>query len=72
MSTEQIVVEPADVGGLLAAQRELFSVQVENLAEAADQAEGFERVLLLWRLESTTAVIRFTDTLLAERSTVGR
>jgi DNA-binding PadR family transcriptional regulator len=58
----------ADLEPLLAAQRELFSVHVENLAETANQADGFERALLLWRLESTKAVIRFTDTMLAELS----
>jgi DNA-binding PadR family transcriptional regulator len=51
---------------LLAAQRERFSTQAENLSAAADAAEGFDRALLVWRLESTAAAVRFTDAMLEE------
>jgi DNA-binding PadR family transcriptional regulator len=56
----------ADLDPLLSAQREQFSLRARSLSTAADQAEGFERALLLWRLESTTAAIHFTETMLAE------
>jgi hypothetical protein len=32
----------------------------------ADAAEGFERALALWRLETTTAAARFVETMLAQ------
>lgn len=57
----------ADLEPLLVAQRDQFFVRAESLSGAAEKADGFDRVLLLWRLESTAAVIRFTETMLAER-----
>jgi DNA-binding PadR family transcriptional regulator len=57
----------ADTEPLLTAQRTLFSLQAERLSTAVDEAEGFDRALLLWRLHSTTAAVRFTETLLDER-----
>lgn len=51
---------------LLNAQRKRFAKVAEGLGSAADEADGFERALLLWRLESTTAAIRFVETMLAE------
>jgi DNA-binding PadR family transcriptional regulator len=57
----------ADLEPLLAAQRERFAELAEGLAAAADEAEGFDRALVLWRLESTTASIRFVEAMLAER-----
>ncbi len=57
----------ADTEPLLAAQREQFSLRAEGLAAAADAAVGFDRTLLLWRLQNTTAAVRFTETMLAER-----
>jgi PadR family transcriptional regulator AphA len=59
----------ADLGPLLVAQREQFSRHAEKLSLAVEAADGFDRLLLLWRQESTTAAIRFTDTMLAERLT---
>lgn len=56
----------ADLEPLLSAQREHFAKLAERLAEAAEAAEGFDRALLLWRLESTTAAIHFVETMLAE------
>jgi DNA-binding PadR family transcriptional regulator len=58
----------ADLRPLLTGQREQFSLRVESLSVAAAEAEGFDRALLLWRLESTTAAIRFTETMLRERN----
>lgn len=51
---------------LLSAQRAQLTGQLDKLTVAAAGASGFERALILWRLENTTAAIRFTDTLLAE------
>jgi DNA-binding PadR family transcriptional regulator len=56
----------ADLEPLLTVQRDHFAKLAERLTTAADQAEGFERTLLLWRLESTTASIRFVETMLGE------
>jgi DNA-binding PadR family transcriptional regulator len=62
----------ADLEPLLSAQRDQFSRRAALLSAAADRAEGFDRALLLWRLESTTAAIHFTETMLAERPVLGR
>ncbi|HEY7622981.1 MAG TPA: helix-turn-helix transcriptional regulator [Solirubrobacteraceae bacterium] len=53
---------------LLNAQRKRFANVAEGLSTVADEAEGFDRALALWRLESTTAAIRFVETMLAERA----
>jgi DNA-binding PadR family transcriptional regulator len=58
----------ADLEPLLSAQREQFSTLADGLSAAADQAEGFDRALLVWRLENTAAAIRFTERMLAELS----
>jgi DNA-binding PadR family transcriptional regulator len=55
-----------DLEPLLLAQRAEFSQRAASLSQAAQAAEGFPRALLLWRLENTTAAIRFTETMLAE------
>jgi DNA-binding PadR family transcriptional regulator len=55
-----------DLQELLEAQRERFAWLAERLAVAADEATGFERALLLWRLENTTAAVRFVETMLTE------
>ena len=55
-----------DLTPLLTAQRERFSALAETLATASDAATGFDRGLLLWRLHSTTAAVRFTETMLSE------
>ena len=54
----------ADQTSLLTAQRKRFESLVERLTVAIDDADGFDQVLLRWRLESTTAAIRFIDGLL--------
>lgn len=53
-----------DPAPLLLAQRERFETLTRRLASATDEASGFDQVLLRWRLESTTAAIRFIDGLL--------
>jgi len=57
-----------DLHPLLAAQREQFVLRAESLAAAAERADGFDRALLLWRLESTTAAVRFTEVMLQDRN----
>ena len=49
---------------LLSGQRGRFEALAERLTAAAGTAEGFDAVLVRWRLESTTAAIRFLDGLL--------
>ena len=56
----------ADATPLLTAQRDVFAVHAARLGRAADAAEGFERALALWRLETTTAAARFVETMLAQ------
>jgi DNA-binding PadR family transcriptional regulator len=56
----------ADLAPLLTAQRECFATLASRLADAAEAAEEFDRALVLWRLESTTAAIRFVEAMLAE------
>jgi hypothetical protein len=56
----------ADLEPLLNAQRAHFAKLADRLTSAANDAEGFDRALLLWRLESTTAAIRFVETMLGE------
>jgi DNA-binding PadR family transcriptional regulator len=60
----------ADLEPLLRAQRDHFSGHADHLSAAVAKAVGFERALLNWRLESTTAVIRFTETMLEERTSL--
>ena len=55
-----------DLEPLLSAQRVQFARLAEGLSAAADQAGGFDRALLLWRVENTTAAIRFTERMLTE------
>ena len=59
----------ADPAPLLTAQREQFSAHAERLSAAADETDGFERALLLWRLHATTAAVQFTETMLSDRTT---
>jgi DNA-binding PadR family transcriptional regulator len=54
----------ADPAPLLTAQREHFALLAERLSDAADDAEGFDRALVVWRLESTTAAVRFVEAML--------
>jgi DNA-binding PadR family transcriptional regulator len=63
-----LIRSQADLEPLLLTQRGEFAARVRSLSAAAKQAEGFDRALLVWRLQSTEAAIRFTDTMLAERT----
>jgi DNA-binding PadR family transcriptional regulator len=56
----------ADLAPLLTAQRALFAELAERLERAANEADGFDRALVLWRLESTTAAVRFVEAMLAD------
>jgi DNA-binding PadR family transcriptional regulator len=55
----------ADASALLERQRSVLVDLVAGLEEAAGGAEGFDRVLYLWRLESARAALRFVDDLLS-------
>jgi DNA-binding PadR family transcriptional regulator len=48
---------------LLRAQRKRFDALADRLATTISEADGFDRTLLRWRLETTTAAVRFIDTL---------
>jgi hypothetical protein len=52
-----------------ASQRQVLTAQAGRLASAADNATGYDRALLLWRLHSTKAVIEFTDAMLSDPTT---
>jgi DNA-binding PadR family transcriptional regulator len=56
----------ADLEPLLTAQRAHFAGVADALSAAVGEADGFDRVLLLWRLESTAAATRFVETMLDE------
>jgi DNA-binding PadR family transcriptional regulator len=58
----------ADLEPLLTAQRAHFAGLADALSAAVGEADGFDRVLLLWRLESTAAATRFVETMLGERA----
>jgi DNA-binding PadR family transcriptional regulator len=58
----------ADPAPLLTAQREQFSAHAERLSAAADEADGFDRALLLWRVHTTTAAVQFTETMLSDQT----
>jgi DNA-binding PadR family transcriptional regulator len=58
----------ADLAPLLTAQRAQFSSHADSLTATLEETDGFDRTLLLWRLENTTAALRFTETLLAEHA----
>jgi DNA-binding PadR family transcriptional regulator len=61
-----------DLEPLLTAQRAHFAGLADALSGAAGAADGFDRVLLLWRLESTAAATRFVETMLGERARARR
>src|ERR671935_246787 len=47
----------ADPGPLLRAQRDCYRALAERLSATAEDGEGFERTLALWRLETTRAAL---------------
>jgi DNA-binding PadR family transcriptional regulator len=53
----------ADPEALLEAQRERFLEHEQQLRATLADAEGFARTLALWRVENTTAAVRFVDAL---------
>ena len=53
----------ADTRPLLEAQRARFESIAERLHGAVNQATGFDRTLLKWRLETATAALRFIDSI---------
>jgi len=53
----------ADPRPLLRAQHERFRSIAARFQGLADEAHGFDRTLLLWRLESATAAVRFIDSI---------
>jgi PadR family transcriptional regulator AphA len=55
----------APAGELLVAQRERLDPLVASLEARIAGAEAFEHTLLLWRLESARAAVRFIDGLIA-------
>jgi PadR family transcriptional regulator AphA len=55
-----------DPAPLLAAQRALLQPIEAGLAHRLDEARGFERTLVQWRLESCRAALRFVDGLVAD------
>lgn len=61
----------ADPTALLDAQRAHFQAHADRLASAAEGADGFDHRLLLWRLHSTTAVVRFAEAMLADTANTG-
>ncbi|MBO0709474.1 MAG: PadR family transcriptional regulator [Candidatus Dormibacteraeota bacterium] len=50
-----------DARPLLQAQRERLRPQLEGLEQRLQEAEGFDRVLVLWRVEAVRSVLRFLD-----------
>lgn len=53
----------SDAGRLLDAQAERFGASARALEERRAGAEGFDRVLFSWRVESTSAAVRFVEAL---------
>jgi DNA-binding PadR family transcriptional regulator len=58
---------------LLRHQRLAFDGIVDRLRSAVDEARGFDRTLLRWRLENATAAVRFIDEVIdADSGSPGR
>jgi DNA-binding PadR family transcriptional regulator len=55
-----------DPSQLLTRQRKRFEALAKRLTATAKTADDFDGVLVRWRLESTTAAIRFIDGLLSD------
>jgi hypothetical protein len=71
VAAEQLERRNADPTPLLDAQRAHFQAHADRLAVAAEAADGFDRRLLLWRLHSTTAAVRFAEAMLADTANTG-
>ena len=59
----------SDPGRLIAAQEAKLVEQVESLLRARDKSEGFDRVLVEWRLSSSKATVEFLACVKAVAST---
>jgi DNA-binding PadR family transcriptional regulator len=57
----------ADPRPLLDAQRTRFESIAQRLQGAVCDADGFDQVLLRWRLETASAALRFIDTIIETR-----
>ena len=66
---ERTCVDPRP---MLTAQQESVLAAIDSLERRAGQSTGSEAVLLRFRLESTRAVLRFLDAMLAERLPMAR
>lgn len=53
----------ADPGPLLAAQRDQLHPVAAGLREQLEAADGFDRMVNMWRYETVTATLRFLDSL---------
>ena len=58
----------ADPLPLLRAQRTRFEQIAERLQHVVDEADGFDQTLVIWRLESATAALRFIDAVVDSRT----
>ena len=56
----------ADASDLLLRQHAALQPLVEGLEDGVARAEGFDRVLYLWRLESARAALRFVEEVRSE------
>lgn len=63
--------DQAAADALLLSQLALLEPMTLGLAEKAALATGFDRTLAIWRLESARTVVRFIDTLRADRAQAG-
>jgi DNA-binding PadR family transcriptional regulator len=52
-----------DTGPLIAAQRAVLVPQARELERRLSRAEGFDAVVLQWRVEASSAALRFLDRL---------
>ena len=55
-----------DASALLAEQQAALQPVVDGLEEAARAADGFDRLLYVWRLESARAALRFLEDVTSE------
>jgi len=63
--TERAGIDPEP---MLLAQHGAIAAAVDSLEQRTSRSDGSERILLRFRLESTRAVLRFIDGVLAERT----
>jgi len=61
-----------DPRAMLVAQYESVAAAIESLEARVDESAGTDAILLLFRLESTRAVLRFLEAVISERTPVAR